>query len=275
MQTALRTCGHSPDLVQSIICWPDVAPHLTSHRGISHLTFIGSRHVAYKVATSAAKNLIPTCIELGGKDAAIVLDEVQNLEQVASILMRGVFQSSGQNCIGIERVIACSRVYNRLVELLEPKIKALRVGNALEDDRVTDIGAMISDTSFQRLEELIQEAVTQGAHLLAGGKQFRHSKYPQGHYFQPTLLVNVSSDMRIARLESFAPILTLMKAVDVDDAVKLANSTDYGLGASVFGSNQAQLEKVVSGVKSGMVSVNDFGVYLRGSATFWRNQRLR
>jgi acyl-CoA reductase-like NAD-dependent aldehyde dehydrogenase len=248
-------------LVQSIICWPDVAPHLTSHIGISHLTFVGSRNVAHRVAASAAKNLIPACIELGGKDAAIILDDVQNLEQVASVLMRGVFQSGGQNCIGIERVIACPRVYDRLVDLLEPKIKALRVGNALEDDRVTDVGALISDIAFRRLEELVQEAVSQGASLLAGGKQFHHPDYPRGHYFQPTFLANVTPEMRIARIETFAPIFTLMKATGVDDAVRIANSTEYGLGASVFGSKTVQVDKVISGVKTGMVSVNDFGVY--------------
>jgi acyl-CoA reductase-like NAD-dependent aldehyde dehydrogenase len=260
VRSALQACGHSSALVQSIICWPSVAPHLTSHPGISHITFIGSRNVAHAVTTSAAKNLTPVCVELGGKDAAIILDDVVDIEKVASILLRGIFQSAGQNCIGIERVVACRGIYRQLIQILEPRIKSLRLGSTLDRDDV-DVGAMISSDRFDRLEQLISDATNRGAVCLVGGKRHVHPHYPQGHYFAPTLLVDVTPDMAIAQEETFAPICVMMKAGDVDDAIRIANSTNYGLGASVFGRSQRDLERVVGASKTGMVSVNDFAVY--------------
>ncbi|KAA8905493.1 Aldehyde/histidinol dehydrogenase [Sphaerosporella brunnea] len=258
---ALSACGHNPDLVQSIMCWPEVAPHLTSHPGIAHMTFIGSRPVAHHVAASASKVLIPLCIELGGKDAAIILDDTPNLESVASILMRGVFQSCGQNCVGVERIIATPKAYPKLVSILEPRIAKLRLGSILDDDNVVDCGAVISDAHFGRFEDLVADAVKQGARCLVGGKRYIHPKYPKGHYFQPTLVVDVTPSMAIAQQEVFGPICLLMQASDVSDAISIANSTEYALGGSVFGRNQKHLDQVTREMKCGMVSVNDFAVY--------------
>ncbi|MCJ1401648.1 Meiotic Sister-Chromatid recombination aldehyde dehydrogenase [Xylographa trunciseda] len=259
-RASLAACGHSPQLVQSIVCWPQTANHLTSHPDISHITFIGSRPVAHSVCTSAAKSLTPVCVELGGKDPAIILDDVKNVPKVVSILMRGVFQSAGQNCIGIERIIAQKNVYPQLISLLETRIRTLRLGSTLEDPEV-DVGAMISADSFPRLEALINEAVSQGAQLLVGGKRYHHPAYPKGHYFSPTLLVDVVPSMRIAQEECFGPICLVMPADSLPDAIALANSTMYALGASVFGSSTKDINTVVANVKAGMVSVNDFAVY--------------
>ena len=273
VRAALVANNHSPDLVHALTCWPQTADYLTSHPGISHLTFIGSRPVAHAVCTSAAKSLTPVVVELGGKDAAIVLDSPEGtptpqseLNRIASIIMRGVFQSAGQNCIGIERVVAMPQAYNYLVETLTPRIKALRVGNALADPDSVDVGAMISSASFDRLEALVQEVVAQGANLVCGGQRLRHAEFPQGSYFQPTLLTNVTSRMRIAQEECFAPICLLMRAETVTACISIANSTAYGLGCSVFGpENSAQgianLDRVARESQSGMVAVNDFAAY--------------
>ena len=159
------------DRRQSVMCWPEVAPHLTSHPGIAHITFIGSRPVAHHVAASASKSLTPLCIELGGKDAAIILDDTRNIESVSSVLMRGVFQSCGQNCVGIERIIATPKSYPQLVRILESRISKLRLGSILDDGTGIDCGAIISDAQFGRLEELVADAVKHGARLLVGGKR--------------------------------------------------------------------------------------------------------
>ena len=266
---ALAACGHSRDLVQSVVCLPDVADVLTSHPGISHLTFIGSKPVAHKVCESAAKSLTPVCVELGGKDPAVILDDSRTISEassIASVLMRGVFQSAGQNCIGVERVIALPGVYNKLLDILTPRIKALRLGSILVDSTsktpsTPDVGAMISPASFDRLESLIEDAVYHGARLICGGKRFPHPTHAYGHYFTPTLLADVTPDMRIAQIELFAPVFVLMRADSVAHAISIANSTIYGLGASVFGYNTLDVNKCVSQIKSGMVSVNDFGSY--------------
>lgn len=264
-RTALSACGHSPNLIQPLVCWPATASYLTSHPTVAHITFIGSRPVAHSVCASAAKSLIPVCVELGGKDPAIILEDNSNMKrlpQIASILLRGVFTSAGQNCIGIERVIALPTSYDSLVSILEPRIRALRVGSTLDEPEEVDVGAMISNTSFDRLEHLVSDAVAQGAKCLVGGKRYVHPKHPRGHYFSPTLLVDVRPRMRIAQEEVFGPICVLMRAHSVDDALAMANSTPYALGASVFGSAASEdVEKCVRGVRAGMVSVNDFGVY--------------
>ena len=259
-RAALSACGHSPHLVQHLVCWPQTANHLTSHPGISHITFIGSRLVAHAVCTSAAKALIPVCVELGGKDPSVILDDVRDLTKVASILMRGIFQSAGQNCIGIERIIVLPATYKKLIHILEPRVRNLRVGSTLEDGDDVDVGAMISPESFERLEYLIADAVSQGAKLLVGGKRYTHPRHTQGHYFTPTLIIDVRPTMLIAQEELFAPICVLMRALSVQDAVTIANSTPFALGASVFGTSQRDLNAVVRGVKAGVVSVNDFAV---------------
>lgn len=259
---ALSVCGHDPNLVQSVVCWPAAANHLTSHPGISHITFIGSRPVAKHVCASAAKALIPVVAELGGKDAAIVLDSAKtDLKRITEILLRGTFQSSGQNCIGIERVIATPLVYDPLVRALEPRIRAIRQGSIIDSPRETDMGAMISSASFERLEGLVRDAVAKGAKLLVGGKRLEHPIHPRGSYFAPTLLVDVTSDMAIANEECFAPICVVMRASSTTHAVQLANAPDFGLGASVFGRPGPEIERVVRELKTGMVAVNDFAVY--------------
>ena len=267
-RAALASCGHSPNLVQPILCWPQVAGQLTSHPDINHITFIGSRPIAHHVTASAAKSLTPACVELGGKDPAIILDDVRNIHQVASILMRGTFQSAGQNCIGIERIICLPKIYKGLISILGNRIRSLRAGSSLEDPDNVDVGAMISDARFSQLESLIADAVSQGARCLIGGKRYTHEKHPKGHYFQPTLLVDVTPSMRIANEELFAPICVLMPANSVSHAIEIANSTSYALGASVFGTDSTSLQRVTSEVKAGMVSVNDFAVYYAVSLPF-------
>ncbi|KZL65065.1 aldehyde dehydrogenase, partial [Colletotrichum tofieldiae] len=254
---ALIAHGHDPALIQTVVCWPQTANYITSHPKISHLTFIGSRPVCLKVAASAAKSLTPLIAELGGKDPSIVLDSAaKDLNRIVEILMRGTFQASGQNCIGIERIIATPRLYEQLVSTLAPKVQALRLGPT------ADVGAMISDAAFDRLEALVEKAVKQGARLLAGGKHHIHPEHPKGHYFTPTLLVDVTSDMEIANEECFGPVMTIMRAPgsDAESVLSVANAPDFGLGASIFGGdNDPVLRAIVDGLKTGMVAVNDFG----------------
>ncbi|KAI0403820.1 Aldehyde/histidinol dehydrogenase [Xylaria palmicola] len=256
---ALIAHGHDPALVQSVVCWPQTAGHLTSHPDIAHVTFIGSRPVCHHVAASAARSLTPVVAELGGKDAAMVLDSAaRDLPRIADILLRGTFQASGQNCIGIERIIATPKVYDRLIEMLAPRVRALRMG--LDKD----VGAMVSDTSFARLEALVSDAVKAGAKLLAGGARYIHPDHPQGFYFSPTLLVDVTPDMAIAKEECFGPIMAILCAPSssAEDVLALANAPAFGLGASVYGADSDPvLRHIVRGVRAGGVSVNDFAVY--------------
>ncbi|TQS36505.1 hypothetical protein Golomagni_03043 [Golovinomyces magnicellulatus] len=264
VKEALLICGHNPQLVQTIVTWPQTANYLTSHPGISHITFIGSRPVAKLVAASAAKSLTPIVAELGGKDAAIILDSAKyDLPRISEILLRGSFQAAGQNCIGIERIIACPQVYDKLVKILSPRVASIHVGSALDTPKEiqVDMGAMISDTSFDRLENLIQMAIEDGARLLVGGHRLKHPIHVHGHYFEPTLLVDVTPEMAIANEECFGPICLLMRAKDAQEACAIANKPDFGLGSSIFGAHDTTTKNVILNIKSGMVAVNDFAAY--------------
>lgn len=261
IHAALRLLDLSEDLVQLCYCYPEDAEYFTSHSGLKHITFIGSKPVAQKVLRSASAELTPCVIELGGKDSVIVLDDMKDYEPLSSVLLRGTFQSAGQNCIGIERVICLPKAYEKLVPILEKRLRSLRLGSDIDQLDEIDVGAMISDNRFAAIEELIEDALSKGARLLAGGKQYLHPNYPQGHYFEPTLLVDVDPSMKIANTEVFGPVLTMMKATDVDDAVRISNSTEYGLGNSVFGASFNECNKIAQRLESGNVAINDFATF--------------
>ncbi|KAG6367298.1 hypothetical protein INS49_001485 [Diaporthe citri] len=226
---------------------------------IARGALIAHGHDPALVQTSAAKALIPVVAELGGKDACVVLDSAKgDLPRICETLLRGTFQAAGQNCIGIERIIATPGVYDKLIERLEPRVKAIRLGQD------ADMGALISDASFGRLEGLVQDAVKNGARLLSGGKRYAHPEYPSGHYFSPTLLVDVTADMAIAHEECFGPVMVLMRAPSntAADVLRVANAPDFGLGASVFGrDSDPVLQALVKGLRCGMVAINDFAAF--------------
>ena len=174
-----------------------------------------------------------------------------------------VYKRQGQNCIGIERVIVSEKNYATLVEILSNRMNAspMRQGSDIDSIDDIDVGAMISDNRFDELELLVKDAVSKGARLLCGGSRFQHPKYPQGNYFQPTLLVDVTPDMKIAQNEVFGPILVMMRANDTEHCIKLANSAPFGLGGSVFGSNMQECNYVANELKTGNVAINDFATF--------------
>ena len=279
VRNCLVACDANPDLVQLFYCLPpqnnkddplmlEPANYFTSHPGLKHITFIGSQPIAHQILKCAAKSLTPVVVELGGKDAFIVLDSYSDLPTIASIILRGTFQSAGQNCIGIERVIVSSKNYDQLIKILHERlsINPFKLGSDIDNegdnvDDSVDMGAMISDNRFSQLEELVKDAVSKGARLLLGGSRYQHPKYPNGNYFQPTLLVDVTPDMKIAQNEVFGPILVMMKGESTDDCIRLANSAPFGLGGSVFGNDLEECNYVADNLLTGNVAINDFATF--------------
>jgi acyl-CoA reductase-like NAD-dependent aldehyde dehydrogenase len=261
LRTVLKLLDIPEDLVQLVYCFPEDADYFTSHPGLDHITFIGSKVVAHKVVEQAAKQLTPCVVELGGKDSAVVLDDVKDLKALSSVIMRGVFQSAGQNCIGIERVICLPKAYDFLVAQFTERVGQLRLGSDIDQLDEIDVGALVSNNRFGKLQDLIADAVSKGAKLLHGGKPYHHPNYPQGHYFEPTLLVDVNETMDIFNEEVFGPILTMIKARDVDHAVELANATEYGLGNSIFGRSFSVCSQIADRLDSGNVAINDFATF--------------
>ncbi|CCK68915.1 meiotic recombination directing protein KNAG_0B04810 [Huiozyma naganishii CBS 8797] len=270
VQTCLRACDEDPNLVQLCYCLPptesngQAANYFTAHPTLKHITFIGSAPVAKHVLRHAAESITPLCVELGGKDAFIVLDSVTALEKLSSIILRGSFQSAGQNCIGIERVIVSSKNYDKLVSIIAKRFKddPFRLGSDIDHHvEGVDMGAMISNNRFPQLESLVKDAVSKGARLLTGGSPYTHPKYPQGNYFQPTMLVDVTPDMDVAQNEVFGPILVMMKGESTKHCIELANSAPFGLGSSVFGNDYQECNYVANELKTGNVAINDFATF--------------
>ncbi|PBK87519.1 ALDH-like protein [Armillaria gallica] len=266
IRSCLEACGHDPEIVQIVCCWPEDADALTTSPLIKHITFIGSEEVGRKVAVAATRHLTPVTLELGGKDPAIIMPGT-DLNKWASIWMRGVYQNAGQNCIGIERLIVHRSQYDELFEIFSQRVTKLRLGSVMAPNdqgylSPVDCGAMISSARFDALEHLITEAEENGNGVhLEGGTRYNHVYNDKGSYFLPTVIGPVFSDMRIAQKELFAPIALIMPYGTVDEAINIANSTRYGLGASVFGPDQRQCLKVAKELECGMVSINDFGVF--------------
>ncbi|GHJ86665.1 hypothetical protein NliqN6_3067 [Naganishia liquefaciens] len=274
LRACLEACDMDPEAVQLVCCYPEDARTITTHSLIKHITFIGSETVGRKVAMAAAENMIPTCIELGGKDCAILLPSA-DLKSIASTLMRAAFQANGQNCIGIERYLVHRSRYQEFLNIMTPRVQKLRCGAASSSPssgktmNVVDCGAMISSRLLTQLEDMLQLAEKQGARILAGGKRFSHPDWPEGHYFQPTLMADVTSQMDIATKELFAPVMNVIPYETVEQAIQIANGTRYGLGSAVFGNDRAECHSVAERLEVGMVAINDFGVfYLNQSMPF-------
>ncbi|OMJ24936.1 putative aldehyde dehydrogenase-like protein [Smittium culicis] len=271
IQNCLAAHGHPKDLVQFITGYAETGQALVSSKNVKHVTFIGSAPVGRLIMKAASDNLTPVTLELGGKDCAIVMNDA-NLDQCVPVIMRGTFQNSGQNCIGIERVIVHQDVYDKFINLVKHKIPLIRQGPCLENttnDHQIDMGAMVLSSNFSVYGSLISDALQKGAKLITGGKVFNHPEYPYGSYFEPTLLVDVTPNMDIANTEVFGPIMAVFKASSVADSIRIANSSQFALGSSVFTSDKLLGRQIAMSLKCGMVNNNDFAVnYLCQSLPF-------
>ncbi|KAJ3477063.1 hypothetical protein NLI96_g10721 [Meripilus lineatus] len=265
IRNCLQACGHNPNVVQLVCCYPEDARALTTSPFIRHITFIGSETVGRIIVADAAQHLTPVTLELGGKDPAIILPST-DLDKYMSIWMRGVFQNAGQNCIGIERIIVHESQYDDVYRRMLDRAKELRMGSALSKPSdgmlpQVDVGAMISGSRFSTIQNTIEAAVNHGALVEYGGHPHRHTYLESAQYFTPTVVGQVTPSMPIAQTEMFAPIALIMKYKTLEEAVDIANGTRYGLGASVFGPDQEQCMKIARRLQCGMVSINDFAVY--------------
>ncbi|OLY81035.1 putative aldehyde dehydrogenase-like protein [Smittium mucronatum] len=271
VRSGLAAHGHPTDLVQFVTGYAETGQALVTCPLIKHVTFIGSAPIGRLIMKAASENLTPVTLELGGKDCAIVMPDA-NLSQCVPVIMRGTFQNSGQNCIGLERIIVHSDIYDSFISLVKEKIPKIRQGPCLEDSgkpHEIDMGAMVLQSNFKVYDDLIADAIQHGAKLLYGGKRFMHPSYPHGNYFMPTLIVDLTPDMKIANTEVFGPIMAVFKASSVSDSIRIANSSQFALGASVFTSNKALGRQISMSLKCGMVNNNDFAVnYLCQSLPF-------
>lgn len=218
---------------------------------VDAICFTGSVPTGRKVALSAAQNMIPAFLELGGKDPLIVLPSA-NMEHATDAALRGSVLSTGQACQSIERVYVHEEMYDAFVEMLVSKAKAARLN--WPDISTGEIGPIIFDKQAETLRDHLEDAVIKGAEILTGGEIEPHGG---GLWLRPTIVTNVSHDMKIMVEETFGPIIPIMKYSSVEQAVTLANDTEFGLSAAVMGGTLEEAEKAGRQIDAGAVSLND------------------
>jgi glyceraldehyde-3-phosphate dehydrogenase (NADP+) len=216
---------------------------LVQHRGVDMISFTGSSETGYALAKKAA--MIPLVLELGGKDAAIVLSDA-DLEATAADIVAGAFAYSGQRCTAVKRVLAIESIADELVARLETRIRALSVGDPRQDCTITPL---VDTSSAEGAMQLTEQAVAKGARLVVGGTR-------EGNLVAPTLLDHVTPDMDIAWVEPFAPVLPVIRVPNAAEAVRLANASEYGLQAAIFSRDVDAAMHLALSMDVGTVQIN-------------------
>jgi len=229
-----------------------VGSALTAHRDVSKITFTGSTATGRTIVRTAAETMKRVTMELGGKGPSIILDDADLDIAVPQVLAAG-FLNSGQACIAGTRILAPESRLEEIEAGLREAVKAFEAGDP--NDKGVRIGPMVSQKQWDRVQAYIRLGQEEGAHLLAGGEG-RPQGLSRGWFVQPTIFSRVNNDMRIAREEIFGPVLSLIPYRDEDDAITIANDTDYGLQAQVFSSDITRARRLARRIEAGRVILN-------------------
>jgi acyl-CoA reductase-like NAD-dependent aldehyde dehydrogenase len=235
-------------VVNVIVDQNDLGDALTSHPGVAKVAFTGSTATGKKVMASAAGTLKRLTLELGGNDAAIVLEDADPKEVAPKIFAAAMF-ISGQACIAIKRLYVHDSIYDALCDELGRLARATVVGNGLEPG--TQMGPIQNSAQFEKVKGFLEDARRNGT-IVAGGEVVER----EGYFVQPTIVRDISDNARLVREEQFGPVLPVLRYSDIDDALARANDTPFGLGGSVWSSDRERAFRVASRVNSGMVWVN-------------------
>ncbi|WP_370369196.1 aldehyde dehydrogenase family protein [Mycolicibacterium sp. CH28] len=219
---------------------------------VDMVQFTGSVGTGRRIGIRAAERMIPCSLELGGKDAMIVLADA-DLDRAARAAVWGGFDNAGQICVSVERVYVEAPVYDEFVAKVIEHTNALRLGTDSPGSFETDIGAIATPEQLAIIERHVADAVTRGASVAAGGKAVPGA----GLYYEPTVLLNVDESMQCMSEETFGPTLPIVKVADADEAVRRANDSQFGLAASIFTRDHAKGRLLATRIDAGSVNVNN------------------
>jgi acyl-CoA reductase-like NAD-dependent aldehyde dehydrogenase len=250
LRRLLLAAGLDPNLMQVVIGEGAVGGALLES-DIDKVVFTGSVATGKRVAEIAARRLLPAVLELGGKDPMIVLDDA-DLDVASSGAVWGSMMNAGQTCLSVERCYVQRSVYDKFLELCRRKLEKLRVGVGLGSD--VEMGPLISERQLRTVEDQVNDAIARGARLLTGGRRMT-ALGP--NFYAPTLLADVTQEMRIMREETFGPALPVAPFDTDSDAILLANDSEFGLAASVWTGNRKRGEAMAGRIKAGTVMIND------------------
>jgi acyl-CoA reductase-like NAD-dependent aldehyde dehydrogenase len=241
--------GYPPEALSYVVCPGRMAERLVTDPRIKYMTFTGSSEVGWHLKSVAGRKRVG--LELGGNAAAIVHEDAR-VDYAVSRIAVGGFTNAGQNCISVQRVFIHQPIYETVLQQLLKRIRAMKVGDPR--DPSVDVGPMINQWAAKDAFDMVQEAIAGGAEVLQGGTY-------EGTMFQPTVLANTTPDMRVNREEIFAPVITVTPYEDFDQAIHLANDTDYGLQSGVFTQNINRIMRAFDLMEVGGLQVNDVSTF--------------
>ncbi|MGO8849144.1 MAG: aldehyde dehydrogenase [Mycobacterium sp.] len=228
----------------------DVGEALVRHPGVDKIAFTGSSATGRRIAALCGEQLKRVSLELGGKSAAIILDDA-DLDKTVAALKTASLMNNGQACVAQTRILASERRHDEVVDALAAMMSGLQVGDPA--DEATEIGPLVAQRQQRRVQDYIRSGRHEGARMVIGGDD---SPADRGWYVRPTLFAHAANDMRIAREEIFGPVLTVLPYADEDDAIRIANDSDYGLAGSVWTADPAHGLEIAALVRTGTYGVN-------------------
>jgi acyl-CoA reductase-like NAD-dependent aldehyde dehydrogenase len=230
-----------------------VGERLVTHPDVPLISLTGSREVGVKTAQNAAPYLKHVHLELGGKNAIIVMDDA-DIDLAVDGILWSAFGTSGQRCTAASRVIASGKVYDGLASKLVERAERMKLGDGLDED--TDVGPVINRAALEKIHSYTEIGRDEGATLLTGGEIATENGLDRGFFYRPTVFGDVEPGMRIAQEEIFGPTTALIRATDVDEAIRIANGIEFGLSSSIFTRDVNKAFKAIRDLNAGITYVN-------------------
>jgi len=244
-----------PEGVVNIVFGPGgtVGEALLHHPDVAVVSFTGSTESGRHVAIEAAKSLKRVSLEMGGKNAVIVMDDA-NLDLAVEGILWSAYGTTGQRCTACSRVIAHTAIRKQLVDKLVPRIEQLRLGNGLDES--VDVGPVINASQLEKIHSYTGIGKTEGAKLVTGGSIANEGELARGHFYRPTLFTDVRPDMRIAQEEIFGPTLSIIDVGSLDEAIAVNNNTRYGLSSAIYTQDINRVQRAMRDITTGILYVN-------------------
>ncbi|WP_030992273.1 NADP-dependent succinic semialdehyde dehydrogenase [Streptomyces sp. NRRL S-1813] len=251
LEELFRRAGFPEGCFQTLLIGSGAVEDVLRDPRVAAATLTGSEPAGRAVASTAGDEIKKTVLELGGSDPFIVLPSA-DLDKAARIAVTARVQNNGQSCIAAKRFIVHEDVYDTFAERFTDRMAALTVGDPMDEH--TDVGPLSSEQGRSDLEELVDDAVHQGAEALCGGR--RPPQHPAGWFYEPTVLSGITPAMRIHQEEAFGPVATLYRVADLDEAVRLANDTPFGLSSNAWTRDPEEQQRLARDVQAGGVFFN-------------------